>query len=295
MLTADRAWPDELVKRLHLVAEVFSSALARREAEQALRASELMKSAILASLHSGVAVLDREGGIIAVNEAWARFASESRQLAFRAGCGRELSRGVPAGHQPGCAPCERGTGRHSSRCWRNRARASRWSTACDTPVEHRWFAMSMVPLNRPEGGAVVSHTDVTERKRAEMDAQRSRQELAHFTRVSTMGELTASLAHELNQPLAGILSNAQAAQRLLDRTPPDLAEVRNALTDIVDDDKRAGEVIHRLRDSSGRATLSSCPLDVNVLIREVAKLLSSDALMRNVTRDARARPGAADR
>ena len=87
MFTADRAWPDELVKRLHLVAEVFSSALARQEAEQALRASELMKAAILASLHSGVAVLDRQGGIIAVNGAWARFASESGSWHFRAGVG----------------------------------------------------------------------------------------------------------------------------------------------------------------------------------------------------------------
>ena len=154
---------------------------------------------------------------------------------------------------------------------------------CGTPVTTRWFAMSMVPLNHPEGGAVVSHTDVTELKRAELDAQRSRQELAHFTRVSTMGELTASLAHELNQPLAGILSNAQAAQRLLDRTPPDLAEVRNALTDIVDDDKRAGEVIHRLREFLRKGDAKLVSLDVNVLIQEVTRLLSSDALMRNVT------------
>ena len=73
---------------------------------------------------------------------------------------------------------------------------------------------------------MVSHTDITERKQAELDAQRSRQELAHFTRVSTMGELTASLAHELNQPLTGILTNAQAARRFLDATPPDLGEMR---------------------------------------------------------------------
>src|SRR5262245_19038338 len=111
---------------------------------------------------------------------------------------------------------------------------------CKTAAGERWYAMSVVPLNRPDGGAVVSHTEVTERKRAEMEAQRSRQELAHFTRVSTMGELTASLAHELNQPLTGILANAQAARRLLDATPPDLLEIRSILADIVNDDKRAG-------------------------------------------------------
>ena len=89
--------------------------------------------------------------------------------------------------------------------------------------------MSVVPLDRAEGGAVVSLTDITERKQAELDAQRSRQELAHFTRVSTMGALTASLAHEINQPLAGILTNAQAARRFLEASPPALGELREIL------------------------------------------------------------------
>ena len=279
MLTADRAWPDELVQRLRLIAEVFSSALARREAEQALRASELMNSAILASLHSGVAVLDRQGCIIAVNEAWTRMEAESGAWPFP---------GVGASHLEACRRAISQGVLHASDALEGiesvleRSRTSfSLEYSCGTP--NRWFTMSVVPLSHPEGGAVVSHTDVTERKRAELDAQRSRQELAHFTRVSTMGELTASLAHELNQPLTGILSNAQAARRLLEVTPPDLAEVRNALTDIIDDDKRAGDVIHRLRDFLRKGESQLAPLDVNVLIREVARLLSSDALIRNVT------------
>ena len=111
----------------------------------------------------------------------------------------------------------------------------------------RWFALSVLPLNRAEGGAVVSLTDISARKRVELEAQQTRQELAHFTRVSTMGELTASLAHELSQPLTGILANAQAAQRLLAATPPNLDEVRASLADIVADDRRAGDIIRRLR------------------------------------------------
>src|SRR5207249_259957 len=87
-----------------------------------------------------------------------------------------------------------------------------FASALDSTAE-RWYSMVVVPLNQPGGGAVISHTDVTERKRAEENAQRSREELAHFTRVSTMGALAASLAHELNQPLAAILSNAQAGRR----------------------------------------------------------------------------------
>ncbi len=89
--------------------------------------------------------------------------------------------------------------------------------------------------------------DVTERKRAEMEAQQNRDELTHLSRVTMLGELSGSLAHELNQPLTAILSNAQAAQRFLDCNPIDLAEVREILEDIVAQDQRAGEVIHRLR------------------------------------------------
>src|SRR5207248_9524834 len=99
----------------------------------------------------------------------------------------------------------------------NRGLAFEYS--CPAPNGERWFALTVVPLNRPEGGAVVSHTEVTERKHAEVQAERSRQELAHFTRVSTMGELTASLAHELRQPLTGIMTNAQAARRFLEVVP----------------------------------------------------------------------------
>ena len=122
-----------------------------------------------------------------------------------------------------------------------------------------------------------------ERRRAEIDANRSRQELAHFTRVSTMGELAASLAHELNQPLTGILTNAQAARRFLDASPPDLAELRSILADIIEDDRRAGEVIHRLRELLSKGEFQLHLLDLNTVIRDVGKLLASDALIRNVT------------
>ena len=95
-------------------------------------------------------------------------------------------------------------------------------------------------LRTPEGGAVVSNQNITPRKRAELDAEQRRQELMHVSRVSAMGELAASLAHELNQPLTGVMTNAQAAVRLLASEPPDLGEIREILADIIDDDRRAG-------------------------------------------------------
>ncbi|MEX2222468.1 MAG: ATP-binding protein [Candidatus Rokuibacteriota bacterium] len=120
------------------------------------------------------------------------------------------------------------------------------------------------------------------RRRSEMEGQQLRQDLAHVGRVSTMGELTASLAHELNQPLTAILSNAQAAERILDSDTADLAEIREILADIVEDDKRAGEVIHRLRGFLKKGTLELSTLDIGELVGQVARLVTSDAIIRNV-------------
>jgi len=117
---------------------------------------------------------------------------------------------------------------------------------------------------------------------SELEAQRMRGELAHFTRVSTMGELTASLAHQLNQPLTGILSNAQAASRLLDARPLDMLEIRTILGDIVADDRRAAEVITRMRELLRKGEPDTTQLDLNDLIRDVTKLVVSDALIRNI-------------
>ncbi len=129
-------------------------------------------------------------------------------------------------------------------------------------------------------GDVFAHT--LSRRRSELEGQRLRQDLAHVGRVSTMGELTASLAHELNQPLTAILSNAQAAQRILHSDGADLAEIREILGDIVEDDKRAGEVIHRLRGFLRKAPLEVSTLDVGELVSQVARLVSRDAIIRNV-------------
>ena len=125
--------------------------------------------------------------------------------------------------------------------------------------------------------------DVTERKRAQFEADGLRRELAHVTRVSTMGELAASMAHELNQPLAAILSNAQAARRFLAAPDVNMGEIRDILDDIVADDKRAGEVIHRLRALvQKREHVDAEPVDLNELVRDAARLLHSERIGRNV-------------
>ena len=125
--------------------------------------------------------------------------------------------------------------------------------------------------------------DITERKAAELEAVRHRRELAHLTRVTTLSELSGSLAHELNQPLGIILTNAQAAQRLLVQDPPDVAEVREILADIVAANRHAGEVIQRLRTLLRRSEASLQPLALNDAIEEVLQLTGADLIGRGVT------------
>ena len=120
------------------------------------------------------------------------------------------------------------------------------------------------------------------RQQAELDAQRSRQEVAQMGRRSSMGELASALAHQLNQPLAGIMANAQAAQRLLDSSGRDAADVRDGLADIVDDCRRASDVVQRVRDMVAPSRVQRTPLDLSDVVRDVAMLVASDALIRRV-------------
>jgi PAS domain S-box-containing protein len=124
--------------------------------------------------------------------------------------------------------------------------------------------------------------DITDRKRAELDAVAQRQELAHLNRVLMLAEQSGALAHELSQPLAAILSNAQAARRLLDHSSLDLDELRATLDDVIRNDKRAGAVIHRLRELLKKSNAVLQPLDLNEVTREVLDLTHSDLLLRRM-------------
>ena len=130
--------------------------------------------------------------------------------------------------------------------------------------------------------ALVSLVDVTERRQSERTAARQRDEISHLSRVAMLGELSGSIAHEINQPLMGILSNAQAAQRFLARDDVNLDEVREILVDIVEDDKRAGEVIRRLRALLKKGEVQNRPLDINSVVDDVMRLARNDLMNRDV-------------
>jgi signal transduction histidine kinase len=123
--------------------------------------------------------------------------------------------------------------------------------------------------------------DISERKKSEEEAARLRNDLAHMTRVSTVGELGHNIAHEVNQPLAAIVANAEAALRLLEEKEPDLEEVREALGDIVSDQKRASEVVQLTRNLVKKETPVRRQVDFNRLAGDAVRVVQGDALARN--------------
>jgi signal transduction histidine kinase len=146
-----------------------------------------------------------------------------------------------------------------------------------------WLELRTRRLDLPEGGAVAALVDVTPRRRAELEARQARDERAHLERVAAVGELGVSIAHELNQPLAAILTNAETAQRLLQRTPTNLPLLQEMLQDIVSDDKRAGEIIHHMRALLKKGGARVARHDFNELVRRVTRLVGNDAQLRGAT------------
>jgi C4-dicarboxylate-specific signal transduction histidine kinase len=151
------------------------------------------------------------------------------------------------------------------------------------PAEH-----SVMPIQNKQGsrtGWVGVVRDISERVRANEEALQHREQLAHIMRVASMGELTASLAHELNQPLTAVVSNAQAAQRFLASDEPDLDEVGGALADIAENGLRAAGVIRGLRALLRKGDLKQEPLDINQIVSEVVPLVESEAVLNKVSID----------
>jgi len=153
----------------------------------------------------------------------------------------------------------------------------------DTDGSVRWIAAR----GRAEPGSGRRMTgvalDITARKEAELQAEKDRAALTHMTRVSMMGQMSASIAHQLNQPLAAILGNAEAARKILRRDPPDLAEVREIFEDIITEDRRAAEIIRRLGALFKHGEMHFAPLSVNELVTETLDLVRTELTRRHVS------------
>jgi two-component system sensor kinase FixL len=141
-------------------------------------------------------------------------------------------------------------------------------------VASRW-ALQRSPSGRPVA-ILETNNDITDRKRIEDQLNNTQIELAHINRVTTIGQLAASIAHEVNQPIAAIVTNAEAALRFLNAQPPDLVEVREALTEIVSDGDRARNVVERIRALVRKVPPRYERMDVNQTILEVLALTRSE-------------------
>ena len=148
-------------------------------------------------------------------------------------------------------------------------------------VASRW-SLQRDEQERP-AAILETNNDITERKRAEEALSKAQTELAHITRVMTMGELAASIAHEINQPLAAVVTNGSACMRWLTRSQPDLEEARDAVQRIIRDGKRASEIIARIRALLKRTATNRLPLDINEVIQETMALAQNEAGRRRVS------------
>jgi PAS domain S-box-containing protein len=141
----------------------------------------------------------------------------------------------------------------------------------------RWIAGD----NRKGVRLIGVSIDITPRKLAEAEALRQRDELNHLSRVALMGEMSASIAHELNQPLAGILSNAAAGQRFIDRGNVDQVEIRELLGDIISDGRRASDVVRGIRGMVKKEQVERRSVNLNEVVMDAVRMVSGDALLRS--------------
>jgi PAS domain S-box-containing protein len=254
-----------------------------RRAESQRRQLEMLHSAVLASIHDQIVVLDQVGVIIETNQSWRRFVEHSASRPFERGyVGEHYLQACASAAQDGDA-----IARELLACIRDvlggvsvhrRVEFSR-----EAPDGLVWYEISIERLHRPEGGAVITRSDITAHKNAITQAREQRQQLAHLGRAAVLGELSGAFAHELAQPLTSILGNAEAALELLPPDTPSLTEIRDMLRDIIKDDVRAAEVIQRLRSMLTQGEIQRQPVDLNQVVCEVLSLARCDLLTRNVS------------
>jgi C4-dicarboxylate-specific signal transduction histidine kinase len=261
---------------------------AERELAEQLRFEAALSRAVLSSVPGKVAVVDRAGTVIRVNDAWspgdlvaggsevavgASYLDVCRAAASSGPASQEMAQGIEAvlagGHPSGF----------------------RMEYPSPLPSGERWHELAVQPLQCPEGGAVLTFADCTARKRAELEAQVHWAGAVHATRAATLGEMSAGLAHELNQPLAAILTNVHASLRILAVRPLQVELLREILEDIAADDLRASEIIRRMRAFLKKGQTEVEPLDLTDLARGVVGLVASDAILRRARIHPHLEPG----
>ncbi len=322
-LRRERQWPEQLVSRLRIIADVFGNALAHKRAQEALDAAiafEQRVSAILgALLTTGPAEQDRaiEAGLADMARVFgaeratlwqlvgdkAEFAKTHRWLAEGAPVapdtvgasitpwlsGELLHGNVVRFANLGALPPEAAADLPGLRLLHIRAAVAVPLSVSGAVVGALAFATTHVDREWPEAlvprirlfGEVLA--SVMARRTAERREHEAKAQAAHAARVGAMGAFAASLAHELTQPLAASLANAETGARLLASPEPDLDELRATLADIVADERRAGELVQKLRRFLRHGEVERGPLALRELLGEVLQLVAREAQARGVT------------
>ncbi len=279
-VTEATSWPTDVVPWLSTIADILGGALARKHAAEALRESEVLKGVILDYMQSNVVVIDNDGVILEVNQHWI-------DSAKRDGASSKFGIGVGVNY---LEVCQKDIGSEEAMQAlvgiRSVMRGSRPTFeseyACHSPSQQRWFRMTVMRLPRASGGALIIHFDITQQKLAQLERVRMQEETAQLHRATEMGQLVASLAHEVAQPLAAILSNAQAASRLAARPELDLAEIQTALSDIIEDDQRARAVLNNVRAILKKHAITPHRVNLNDIVEHVTLMVRSSAQLHGI-------------
>ncbi|MEH2584533.1 PAS domain S-box-containing protein [Nitrobacteraceae bacterium AZCC 2161] len=256
----------------------------RKRAERALRDSEELKRKIIESSTDCIEVLDLDGNLLFMSSSGQHLLEIDDIGPYLNSCWVDFWRPQDRSRVSEAIAAARagGIGKFQAFC----------PSAKGVP---RWWDVITTPIcnadGEPEQLLLVSR-DITERKRAEAQALEGEQryrdvqmELAHANRVATMGQLTASIAHEVKQPIASSVNNAESALNWLNRPAPNLDEAREAIACVVDDGHRAAEVIDRIRDLVRKAPPLQDRLEINRAIRQVIELTRGEAVKNRVSVD----------
>jgi PAS domain S-box-containing protein len=269
-LRSTKAWDPGLALELRPIGEIFANALTRSVADNELRQGELKYRIVADFTYDWEYWQNPDGTWRYVSPACERISGHRpEEFLRRPGLLRDIivSEDLDRWDRHNC-DSQKGL---SAREFQFRIKRPDGSI--------RWIEHACQPVTDDAGeviGVRASNRDITQRRQAEMSEQQHREQLAHVTRVATLGELTASLAHEVNQPLNAVMNNAQAALRFLHRENPDMKEVGEALGDIVRDGKRAAEVIQRLRQFLRPGEMHAQAVDLNQVIEETAALARNE-------------------
>lgn len=251
----------------------------RKRATLALEQNQRLHQAVMASLRDEIAVLDSHGRILEANASWLAAiecnGSRGQQVGrnYLDAVSEAAARGDPASIALRDALLAVLQGTETRRDV---------ELSCSDGQEERWFEHSIEALKHPAHGAVITRSDVTARKRAEIEVEEQRQQLAHLGRAAIIGELSGAIAHEIRQPLTIMMASAETAISLLSTHTIDREALEEALDDVISANVRAAKVIQRVQSMLRSTAEARSRLLLNEIIKESLVFAQADLIRRHI-------------